>query len=336
MLFRKKQKGFLEPKVTSLSTHIVLPRYTQDVWKQLFPHMEEGNWEVINQPRSLIDFLDFTISALERKGCSFKNVEDISVVTLGQEYTDWLEENHLMHTPDQYLNYFQTLTPDDTNRLSVKYHLNHNIQCATLPMVVIKDDAFQTNSNFHMSKETHDNLVAYFGSIFGSDRIYIPPYYFKGDVCVNDYSTLYNMAYVYFTEHQNIRYEKFTSQDFDTDDVNLTYFYVMIFTYEECDSAVFTYQNLYLREDGKVNPLRIPSCVILNSNEEFPNSPSEVSFAGQPVPVEDLKKDFPDSKVQVADFLVDVLEIPHFEIESLWVLCENSEELGIMIADRKH
>lgn len=209
-LFKKKE----QKKET-----LVMIRYTRDAWETLFPNISMEDWENMNCPKDVSQFVKQSIMQNTVLGnCKFKNA---MIATLDKYYVDWVRMNGGEHSQITLLSYVQKHLQEENywdERLK-ESEMTSTYNVMVLPISMLLHNVKGLSSEYVLSKKTTENLTQYLKKIYNSDMVFIPGWIVKGTDMPSCAKNVIEFADLYWEQDTRVRYGKYMEQTYTQEEV---------------------------------------------------------------------------------------------------------------------
>lgn len=164
IMFDKRKKKFIDS--------INISRYTEKVWLDSYPESNKEEWEEQTLPMEYDNFVDKCLDVLQNNNL-FAN--KINIITLDDEYLDWLNINNLKNTQDNRQKYIESISPENAQRLLDKNQLGGNYSILSFYCIVYLNEPLEKNfTTFNLSDETINQITLYLNEIYGKGNVSVP------------------------------------------------------------------------------------------------------------------------------------------------------------------
>ena len=299
-------------------------RYTKEAWEKIFPKKSLVKWKRTTNPGNIREFVESYIELLLSNKHKLDGTEKISVVTIDEEYFNWLEDNDKQDSEKAREEYAYSINDDEAFHLLCKHKENNILKSIYIPFVIFLPDGHFSGQGYQMSDETCNGLKAYFEGIFGNGNVYVPQYYFSCSSSEGlDLDDVDMLCGAYFNDGVKVRYDKYLFQHFENSGVNMAIFYVTVCVRKKIESAVFNVMDFLT---DMAEPIDIPEFIVLNA-DEYP-------FFGEFYPEENIKHDFGDVNFTFPACILEGSSINDYErkfLKGLKKTSKNNQDVYIQV-----
>lgn len=149
-------------------------RSVYDTWKKFQAERSEDTskdaWVKTANPYNVYDYAYFVFKQVTGK--SHDKETCIRVVTIDEEYEEWLEYEGRKDSIESRHNYKNLLSIEDIDRLLIKNRMNRAYYPLYLPFTVESDGKGFVKTSGTLTDETRDSIKRSMEVFFGSDTIY--------------------------------------------------------------------------------------------------------------------------------------------------------------------
>ena len=229
----------LDDYAASVYKMLNVTRYTKDVWFKTNPDSTEEQFQMIATPYNPYDFI---VNLVERvEDINFDEIDAIRLVTLGQEYLDWLKENGLKNNEKNRIKYINSIDTDEADQIMKKYHYDRVLSTSAF-FVSLKGEGFSNmprKTVFRLEKEDKERITEILENIYGEGNVYVPGCIVKPDVYILQRERFEQMALDYFVDGKESDVKRWMEQKF-APDTNISAVVIPVFLWDEIDSCVIS------------------------------------------------------------------------------------------------
>lgn len=183
--------------------YITVGRYSEEVWKKLIPGVEEEDWEDIQAPHSISDYIFNFLDRLEdSENIDTSEVQAVTMVTYDEEYLKYLEDTRQEDSEQARLAYMPS--DEELERLLVKNHFNRDYHFMALAASVFYTKPASI-SEVSLSEATKAKIHEYLNNVFGEDNVWFPGYILNCDSLDKDFRRILHIGTEYFDNGSRIR-----------------------------------------------------------------------------------------------------------------------------------
>lgn len=187
---------------------LTFTRYTKEAWLRCYPESNENEWEEVQQPYSVSDFLKKQFEILEYKGFCTDHIEEIHIITLDEEYFDWLEKEGLENTEDSRKLY--RVPEKDSDRLMRKHRMDRDYKVMFLPVsTFLKGNV----KEYVLSQNTAGKIREYLRNVYGKGNVWFPGYVLNCQNLLFDISKFQRIGVTCMEEKKKISLGEYESAE---------------------------------------------------------------------------------------------------------------------------
>ena len=221
---KKKQKQTqLKDKIQTL----VMIRYTYDVWQKLFPTLTKEQWEELNCPDNVSEFLKQSIkrssTAKQSDGsCRLPDFKDALIATLDNKYLYWLETNALKHTQENLGKYLEVNmnNPDYWDQCLFDSEMTTIYNVMGIPFsMLVHDLNGRKISEYSLKDESTKEIEPILAEIYESEEVFVPGWIVRGADMPKCVSHIVEFAKIYLQKNKKVRYGRFLEQTYTDEEL---------------------------------------------------------------------------------------------------------------------
>lgn len=263
---KKKQKTktayLLQAAVRLRAKQIKVSRYTWPAWKRCYPQSPKSEWEKINCPGHVELFVQKIYEVMTMKNEPNSERPSILVVTIDEEYFQWLTDQGKENTDESRQAYIDHIEEEQAYRLLKKHGEHVMLHGAFLQLSHIGPYTQYTQEECNpMSKKTQEMLLQFLQPAFPDGKIYILPYYLTAEMAYHHYHDLQNLAEIYFDEGVTASIRNLYANS-KKNPIENALRYIALFTHETVPSAIFSADTVF----DPLRPCRVPETVVLSND----------------------------------------------------------------------
>lgn len=178
-------------------------RFAFNTWMKCNPDSNIHEWEESQKPYSLTLYIMSILNKIcFNRNITIEDLDAVQIVTLDENYTQFLKENNLADSVDVRSQYF--LTEDEANDILRKNKLDKDLQVMVIGVVV---SSREEKDVLAISKETKDYIQDCLSKLYG--EVWFPGYLMTAEDVENESERLISMADQYFEKKQKITLSKY-------------------------------------------------------------------------------------------------------------------------------
>lgn len=231
---RNKTTTFGDYLAANLGDHLDSTRYTFDAWKR----SQENSMESYKDTQHPEDFMSFAYNMcvscdILREGNDgfahpHKGISEnftIRPIVIDDEYYEYLKINNKEDNTQSRSEYMNTISDTNAMRLLKKNHLNWTLIPFAIPVMVASKTPFPKEMSYSLGDKRAE-MTMILESVYGMGNVYVPGY-----ICHTNYideceDTIVDEAYTYFFEGTRTTIGKYRIQPNNSDDANLTFYFI--------------------------------------------------------------------------------------------------------------
>ena len=245
-------------------------RYTQDMFFNIYGdenHINESifSWVANNDPDDVYHLIIQRLLELRHLDIPGwyvpRDIEKARIVTLGEEYGDYLMEHDMADTPENRRGYADSLSDEDCARLMQEYGMDRTCDVFYLPLICLfnyNSDKTYTKTHCKLNERAKKSITEYMQKVFNTAEVFVPGY-ILGMHEVNVHSDyLYTMMHEYFDNGVKIRYGLLEQQEEIDCEPGYFPFFIPIYISKKLTSATIHIDEIekHLGDSGEaaINP----------------------------------------------------------------------------------
>ena len=220
MLKSKKKKitpNNLFNSIPNISQYNIT-RYTLDAWIKTYPNGTVKEWEEVTNPNSFSLFLGLHKCELEEILMERTMIlPETRVVTIDDEYFEWLKKEGLENTRENRMDYINHVVDDDNATRLMKKH-GWDVEYFTLgiPLVVFHSkDNIPKYTRYMFQADVVKKLKEYLEKIFGQGNIFLSRYILNLEDYPENAERFQDIAKISFESGATVQLGKWEEQHVD-------------------------------------------------------------------------------------------------------------------------
>ena len=191
-------------------------RYTKDVWEKLYPKSSEEEWKLNNCPDNVYQFIKQNVfNHINNRPKAFKEIKEIKILTIDQNYIDWLEKANLNHSNKVLYKYIEANRGDDFwNERFLKSDMTKILHLMGFAFTSILINVKNGKTNYHISVENQKTIIDFIKNKFKTNKIFLPGWVLKGNDAIKYSAQIETIANEYFKSGRKIKIGACEEQNF--------------------------------------------------------------------------------------------------------------------------
>ena len=223
-------------------------RYTKEVWFKTNPDSTEEQYEIIASPHNPYHFIANMME--HTPDSAYEDVAEMRLITLGQEYLDWLHENGYENNEKNRIDYVNSISTEEADEIMKKYHFNRVLSLGGFFVSLVSEgySMIPRKTVFRLEKEDRERITEILEETYGKGNVYVPGIMVKPDVYVLQKDRFEEMALDYFVNGKEPNLNRWMEQKF-APGTNASAVVVPVFLWDELDSCVITVDQFTFESD---------------------------------------------------------------------------------------
>lgn len=181
-------------------------RYTKSAWEKLFPKSSDEEWKEKNYPENIYDLTTYyVIRRVANNPEILDYLKEIKVLTIDDQYLNWLEEKGLTHSEKSVFLYVENRDNSFWDQRLQESQMNEQTHILGLSFTSLITNAKNNRTQYRLSQEAIDKLADFIKTKYKTDNVYIPGWIIKGSDTAKYTQSIDVMANEYFNNHRRIR-----------------------------------------------------------------------------------------------------------------------------------
>ena len=202
---------YSETKMNAENQAVLITRYTKDAWEKVTGKSED-EWKVVTFETNAIYSANILLA---EQNIDAKDFSEIRMVTIDQEYFDWLKARNLKENPKNRSLYCVSMSEEKATELMKKYHYDQVLMMTFffIPVCHMKNN-FPSLTSFS-AKEIKGEVTEILEGVYGKGNVYVSEYFIRPEDYAHNQTQINSLALHYFEEGQNVRLMKYEDQRYD-------------------------------------------------------------------------------------------------------------------------
>ena len=200
-----------ENRMEKENQSVLITRYTQDAWEKV-TGKTESEWQVMTFATNAIYSANILLA---EQNMNAKDFSEIRMITIDQEYFDWLEANNLKESTKNRSLYCVSMSEEKATELMKKYKYDRVLMMTFffVPVCHIKNQ-FPLSTSFS-AKGIKNEVTEILETVYGKGKVYVSEYFIRPTDYMQNQFQIDSLALHYFEEGQNVRLMKYEEQRYD-------------------------------------------------------------------------------------------------------------------------
>ena len=244
-----------------------ITRYTKDVWFETNPDSTEEEFEQIASPYNPYDFISNMLE--NTQDVNFDDIAIIRLITLGQEYLDWIKKHGLKNTEESRIKYINELSLQDADRVMKKYRYDRvlTLSCFFVSLASVNYSVLPRKTMFQLKKEDKERITEILEEVYGEGNVYVPGCIVKPDVYTMQKDRFAEMAIDYFENGKEPNIDRWKEQKF-LPGTNMSAVVVPVFLWDMIDTCMISVEQYAYESDQTMYYNNELSDEIIQSQQE--------------------------------------------------------------------